>query len=123
MYIDLLIQLKNAARAGKRSVKVRFTKMDHQVAEVLQKYGFVKSVEVKGRLPRRVMEIDLNQERPIEGVNFLSRPSLKRYAGYRGFGRYRKGQGVLVLTTPRGILGAREAQKEKVGGQLLFKVW
>ncbi|PIP29978.1 30S ribosomal protein S8 [Candidatus Jorgensenbacteria bacterium CG10_big_fil_rev_8_21_14_0_10_54_38] len=123
MYIDLLIQLKNAARAGKHSAKLRFTKMDHQVAEVLQKYGFVKNVEVKGRLPRRVMEIDLNPERPIEGVNFLSRPSLKRYAGYRGFRRHRKGRGILVLTTPKGILAAREAQKEKVGGQLLFEVW
>jgi len=123
MYIDLLIQLKNAARAGKQLVKVRFSKMDFQVAEVLRQYGFVKNVEVKGRLPRRAMEVELNPERPIAGVNFLSRPSLKRYTGYRGFGRYRKGQGVLVLTTPRGILGAREAQKEKVGGQLLFKVW
>lgn len=123
MYIDLLIQLKNASHADKRSVKVRYTRMDHQVAEVLQQYGFIKNVEVKGRLPRRAMEIDLNPERPIEGVNFLSRPSLKRYAGYRGFRRFRKGLGVLVLTTPRGILAAREAQKEKVGGQLLFEIW
>jgi small subunit ribosomal protein S8 len=123
MYIDFLIQLKNASSAGKRSVKVRFTRMDYQIAEILRKYGFVKNVEVKGRLPRRVMEVDLNADRPLTTVRFLSRPSLKRYAGYRGFRRFRKGPGVLVLTTPRGVLAAPEAQKEKVGGQLLFEVW
>ncbi len=123
MYINLLIQLKNASHAGKKSVKARFTRMDFAVMEALHACGFVKNIEVKGRLPRRVMEIDLNPERPVEDVRFLSRPSLKRYTGYRDFSRYRKGRGVLIISTPKGILLGRAAEKEKVGGQLLFEIW
>lgn len=123
MYIDTIIKLKNAAMAGKKTVRVRHTKMDHAVVEVLLRYGFLKKVEIKGRVPKRSLELILNPEKAIGHVKFLSTPSLRRYDTYRNFGYVKGGHGILVVSTPKGIKSGIEAKKEKVGGQLLFEVW
>ena len=123
MYINFLIQLKNAVRAGKRSAKTPYTLMDLKVAEVLQRHGFLSSVEVKGRVPKKIIEVEFNAARPIREVRFKSTPSIARYAGYRIVKQVKQGYGLLVLTTPNGIRAGHEAKREKVGGKLLFEIW
>ncbi|MBI4034120.1 MAG: 30S ribosomal protein S8 [Candidatus Brennerbacteria bacterium] len=123
MYIDLLTKIKNAQNAGKSTLKVLHTKADEAVLDILERRGFLKKTEVKGRGAKKVMEIALNPERPIQGVKFLSRPSLRRYAGYGALKKVKGGQGVLVISTPKGILSGGKAREEKVGGVLLFEIW
>ena len=123
MYIDLLIKIKNAEAARKDSLKTRHTQMDAAVVDVLARHGFLKKYEVKGRLPKRVIEIDFNLERPILGIKLLSRPSRRLYAGYKDFKTVKSGYGILVVSTPQGVMSGVEAKKKKVGGQLLFEIW
>lgn len=123
MYIDLLIRIKNSAQAGKSSLKVPYTKMDAAVAEVLCRYGFLKSAEVKGRTIKRILDLELNPDRPLRGVVFRSTPSLRRYRGYRQLAPVKQGHGLLVLSTPEGVKSANDAKRDKVGGQLLFEIW
>jgi len=123
MYIDFLIKIKNARQAEKKTMKSPFSKMDYAVAEELVRYGFLKRVEVKGRAPKKTLEVSLNPEKPVIGVKFLSRPSLKTYAGYEKFKLVKSGHGLLVVSTSKGIMSGVRAKKEKVGGQMLFEVW
>ncbi|MDP3975123.1 MAG: 30S ribosomal protein S8 [Candidatus Jorgensenbacteria bacterium] len=123
MYINFLIQLKNAVRAGKKSAKLPYTVMDLKVAEVLARHGFLKNVEVKGRAPQKIIEVEFSAKRPIRDVRFKSTPSVARYAGYREVRQVKQGHGLLVLTTPKGVRAGHEARKEKVGGKLLFEIW
>lgn len=123
MYIDLVIKIKNAGRSENKIVKTRYTKMDYAVAGLLHHSGFLKKVEVKGRPQKRAMELELNPNRPIEGVRFWSKPSVERYGGYRDLKRPKGGHGLLALSTPKGILSSADAKREKVGGQILFEVW
>lgn len=123
MYIDVVNRIKNAQRAGKPAFKVRYTNMDYAVLEVLRAYGFIKKAEVKGKSFKRIIEIDGEVDNPIHGIKFLSTPSLRRFAGYDELRPVKNGHGVLVLSTPKGILSGAQARKQKVGGQLLFQVW
>lgn len=123
MYIDLLTKIKNAEAADKKVMKTRFSNTDKAVADLLERYKFLKKVEVKGRLPKRIIELEFNPDRPVQGVRLLSRPSRRLYAGYKDFKRVKGGQGFLFISTPKGILTDREARKEKVGGELLFEIW
>ncbi|MFA6365094.1 MAG: 30S ribosomal protein S8 [Candidatus Paceibacterota bacterium] len=123
MYIDLLIKLKNSQAAEKSTVKTRYTKMDNAVADVLVRFGFLKKVEVKGKSVKKVMEMELDPHRPIRGLKLLSKPSLRRYAGYDEFRRVKSGHGILVVSTSKGIMTGTDARREKVGGQLLFELW
>src|SRR3989344_3357783 len=120
MYIDLLIKIKNAEAAGKRGIKSRYTKMDYAIATILQKAGFLKKVEIKGKTVKKIMEIHFNGERLVEGMRFLSKPSLRRYGGFQDFRKIKGGHGILVVSTPKGILTGGEARRAKVGGQLLL---
>lgn len=123
MYINLLIKLKNAEAAGKKSIRAPFSKMDYAVLEVLKKYGFIKKIDVKGRSPKKNMDIVVNKDRFIQGIKLTSRPSLRRYSGYRNLKSVKSGHGISVISTPKGIMSGVQAKKEKVGGQLLFEIW
>jgi len=69
------------------------------------------------------MYIGLQGERSIEGVQFTSTPSVKRYRGYRDLRRVKGGYGVGIISTPKGVMTTETARREKVGGQILCTVW
>jgi len=123
MYIDLLTKIRNAQMAGKKSFKTRFSKMDENVLGVLKAHGFIRNSEVKGKSYKRVIEIDCDVETPIQGVKFLSKPSLRRYDGYKNMKRVKGNYGIVVVSTSKGIMSGFEAKKQKIGGQLLFEIW
>ncbi|MEX1013781.1 MAG: 30S ribosomal protein S8 [Candidatus Paceibacterota bacterium] len=123
MYIDLITRIKNAEAVNKRYVKIPYTKMDRSVAELLEKQGFLKKAEVKGRSIKKIIKIFPNYDKKIQGIKFLSKPSLRKYSGVEDLRYVKGGYGTLVLSTSKGILTGREARKQKVGGQILFEIW
>lgn len=133
MYHDLLTKIHNAQRAAKPVVKVPFSNMDMAVAEILVTKGFVAAASKKGRSPKRVIEVDLKyteganagggQAGAITGIKFLSVPSRRMYAGYKDLRRVKQGYGTAVISTPKGLMTADAARKQKLGGELLFEIW
>ena len=97
--------------------------MDKVIAEILQRNGFIESVEVKGRPSKRFMFLDVRAKRKIEGVRFYSKPSVHQYIGYKEIKVAKGGHGLTVLSTPKGVMTGKQAKQEKVGGELLFQVW
>ena len=126
MYTDLLTKIHNAQRAKKQSLKVQFSGMDLAIAEILVATGFIEAATKKGRLPKRIIEIEPKYENgvgAITGMKFLSVPSRRIYTGYKELRPVRQGYGLAVISTPQGILTAQQARKSKIGGQLLFEIW
>ena len=96
------------------------------VAELLARYHYIGGVVKKGRLPKRVIEIKLkykDNKGVISGIKFLSKPSRRLYLGYRDLRPVKQGYGLLVISTPKGIMTGAEARKLKLGGELLFEIW
>lgn len=127
MYLDLLIQIKNAQQARKDSLKVPYSNLDFAVAELLAKHNYLDSVAKKGRMPKRIIEIkpkyDPKGQGAINGVRTLSKPSRRLYVGYQELRPVKQGYGLSVVSTSKGIMTGKDARKEKVGGQLLFEIW
>lgn len=123
MYIDLLTRIKNAQAVGKEFVFMPYSKMDYEVAKLLEERGFLKKVERKGRSPKRALKIFLESPHRIRGVKILSKPSVRRSKRYRELRPSKGGYGTVVLSTPKGIISGERARKERVGGQLLFEIW
>ena len=69
------------------------------------------------------LKYDANGAGALHGVKFVSKPSLRRYIGYRDVKLVKQGYGIAVLSTPQGILASKEARSQKLGGELLFEVW
>lgn len=126
MYIDLLTKIKNAQAVKKETIKVPYSKMDEEITSVLVKNGYLDGFEKKGRNPKRILDIKLKYNEgggAISGIKLLSRPSRRLYIGYKEIKSVRHGYGLLVLSTPKGIMTGIEAKKAKVGGQVLFEIW
>lgn len=126
MYIDLLTQIKNAQAVKKESLKVPYTKNDERILEILASRKYIAGYDKKGRAPKRVLSIDLKYEDgvgAIEGVRFVSRPSIHIYKGCDEIRPVKNGRGLAIVSTPKGIMTGENARKEKVGGEIFFEIW
>lgn len=123
---DCIIRIKNACNARRRSLLLANTRMNKRLCDVLVKEGFLtdcKQETVEGNKMLRVTIQRIKRVPVFTDVILYSKPSLRVYVGLRDFGGVLRGKGVVVLSTSKGIMTAREAQKKGVGGELLFKVW
>lgn len=123
---DLIIQLKNASMAKKPSVVLPYSEMKFTIAEILNKEGFLKSVSKKGKKVKKYLEMDLlyKDDRPrIKGVRRISKPGRRVYKKSSELRPVRQGTGLLLLSTPSGVMTNRTARDSKVGGEALFEIW
>ena len=126
---DLLTRVRNAARARHQKVAVPWSRLKESIVKVLIAEGYLKeSKKVKaaqGGGEDLVIQLKFDREnRPIIfGLKRVSSPGRRVYVGAQGLTPVRKGLGIHILSTPKGILVDREAQKANVGGELLCSVW
>lgn len=126
MYINLLTQLKNAQAVKKENIKTPYSKMDEQVLEVLKRNNYVEDYTRRGKGAKRILDIKLkyeNKKGVIQSVKFISKPSRRIYLGYREMRPVKRGYGLLMVSTPKGIMVGKEARKMKIGGEALFEIW
>lgn len=122
----MLVRIKNAGQAALESTTVPYSKLKFEIANVLLKEGYIKSFSVKGKKVRKHLEVELAYEDGsprIEGAERISKLSVRVYAGARDLRPVRQGKGMLVLSTPKGILTGKEARKQGVGGEVLFSIY
>jgi len=126
---DLLTRVRNATRARHQKVAVPWSRLKESIVKVLIEEGYLKeSKKVKaaeGGGEDLVIQLKFDREnRPIiTGLKRVSSPGRRVYVGAQGITPVRKGLGIHILSTPKGILVDREAQKANVGGELLCSVW
>jgi small subunit ribosomal protein S8 len=124
---DLLTRIRNANRARKDSTDVPWSKLKEAIARVLVDEGFLREVSVNDESGRKVLRVALKYDefrRPVvSGIRRVSRPSLRIYVGGRQIPVIRKGLGISVLSTPKGVIADRVARKENVGGEVICSVW
>lgn len=123
---NMVNMIKNANRAGREFVVVPYSKIKFAIANCLKNEGYLKSVSKKSRKGFPVLELELvyiDDQPKVNGVERVSKLSCRVYAGVRDIKPTRNGYGMTVLTTPKGILTNKQARKELVGGEVLFKIW
>lgn len=123
---DLITRIKNATMVQKESVSMPYSKLKEAVALTLEKAGFVGKVSKEGEGVQRILSIELKYQKgqsAIRGVQRISKPGRRLYAGVRDIHQVKYGKGALIISTPRGILTDSEARKVRAGGETLFKIW
>ena len=125
---DMLTRIRNAGSTGHKRVDVPASKLKLEIARILQKEKFIANFKfVDDGGPQGVIRVYLkytpDEEPVITGLQRVSKPGLRRYCGAQGVPRVFGGMGVSILSTSRGIMTGREAQKIGVGGEILCSVW
>lgn len=123
---NMLITLKHGGIAGKQSVTVPFSGYKASIAKVLLDKGYIKSFEKKSREKGDLLELGIqyvNNQPRISGVKRISKSSRRVYMPVKNIKNIKFGFGMVVLSTPKGVLAGQDAQKEQVGGEVLFEIW
>lgn len=124
---DLLTRIRNGSRARHPRVDVPSSKLKVEIARILKDEGYIANFKVADEKGRRTLRIFLRYTPDRRGVitdlQRVSRPGSRRYTGKSGIRAVMGGMGIVILSTPRGIMTGQSARKEGVGGELLCEVW
>lgn len=123
---DMLTRIRNALSNGKQSVNVPFSSFKHSIAQQLVSNGFVKNVEIDGEDRSKVIVINLSDNsRPakINRIERVSKPGRRLYAKSSDIPKVLSGRGMLIVSTPKGLMSDSEARKACLGGELICKVY
>ncbi len=128
---NMLTSIKNAGLVKRDHIFIPHSKIKASILEVLKREGFIKTFEV--------IDLDNNKKQikvvleyigkhpsiypRINNVERVSKLSKRVYLGYRDLHKYKFGKGLVIVSTPKGILTNQEARKELCGGEVLFNIW
>jgi len=123
---DMFIRIKNAQHAGHKTVSTPYSKFRYELVKTLERSGYIKDAERRGKRIKRFIEIELKYEdkvSAISGVRLLSRPSRRVFAHAKELRSICRHGGVAVVSTSKGVMTHKEAMAAKIGGQLIAEIW
>jgi len=124
---DMLTRVRNATVRRAKSVTMPASKLKVHIAQVLPDEGYIRGYRVEPKKPQSDLVLDLKYgpdgELVIREITRVSKPGCRVYSGTRKMPRVLRGQGILVLSTPKGVLSDRAARKENVGGEILCQIY
>jgi small subunit ribosomal protein S8 len=124
---DLLTRIRNANARHAKSVTIPASKLKVRIAQVLRDEGYIRDYRVEPRKPQSDLVLDLKYgpdgELVIRAIQRVSKPGCRVYSGAAKLPRVLRGQGIYVLSTPKGVLSDRAARRENLGGEILCQVY
>jgi small subunit ribosomal protein S8 len=124
---DFLTRIRNANSAHHQTVDIPASKMKKAVAEILREEGFIRSYELVQEGPQGTLRVTLKygpeKEKVITGLRRISRPGLRVYTSRTEIPRFLGGLGLVIMSTPKGIMSGKRAKREGYGGEVLAYVW
>lgn len=123
---DLITRIRNAVMVGKNEILVPTSKLKAGVMEVLAKNGYVSSFEVVAGEPRGMLHVVINEPGATARINEISKvskPGRRVYSSADELPVIKSGRGMIIVSTSKGLMTGREAKKNRLGGEILVKVW
>ena len=123
---DLITRIRNAIAVGKNEIRVPTSKLKFAIAEKLQKIHYLDTVEIEEAKPRNILHIVINkagENATINEISKVSTPGRRIYTGVSEIPKVKSGRGTVLISTSKGIMTGQEAVKNKLGGEILVKVW
>lgn len=123
---DLLTRIRNAAMVGKTEVRVPTSKLKKVVAEALKANNYLADVKEEAGKPRGTLVITINkpgENSVINELTRLSKPGRRVYVKADEIPRVKSGRGLVLVSTSKGVITGQEAVKQRLGGELLLKVY
>ena len=123
---DMLIQIKNAAAAKRKSLDIPYSGMKYALATILVKERYIEEAKKIGDNPKYQLHVILrydNGNSAITDVKRISKPGLRWYIDKMAIPTVVGGMGTAIISTSKGMMTGREAKRMGIGGELLCEVW
>ena len=123
---DLITRIRNAVLVGKNEILVPTSKLKAGVVEVLNRNGYVADFEIIDGKPRGMLKVTINEPGKVARINEIakvSKPGRRVYSSSNDLPIVKSGRGMIIVSTSKGLMTGREAKKNRLGGEVLVKVW
>lgn len=124
---DMLTRIRNGQQARLATVTCPATKLHATVLDVLQAEGYIRGYserDVRAGVKEHVIELKYHEGGPaIREIARVSKPGRRVYSGIEALPKERGGLGILILSTPQGVMADHAARDAHVGGEVLCRVF
>jgi small subunit ribosomal protein S8 len=124
---DMLTRIRNAKMRKYAHVYVPFSKIKREIAGILREEGFIRGYKELGEGGLGELKVTLKYTREEESVitelKRVSKPGRRVYVGVKSVPYVKRGLGIAILSTSKGIMTDRKSRRENLGGEVLCYVW
>jgi small subunit ribosomal protein S8 len=123
---DMLTRLRNASQAKHKRVDMPVSRLKTEIARILKENHFIHDFKVLDDGAHGLLRVYLKyyEDKPvIRNVERVSRPGRRIYRGATELPRIRSGLGIAIVSTSQGMMSDRQARAQKVGGEVMARVW
>lgn len=125
---DYLTRIRNAVAANHRVVEIPASNLKKEITKILFDQGYILSYKFDEETAQGTIKIalkydKLTKEPVIKKIQRISKPGLRKYAGANELPRILNGLGIAIVSTSHGVMTGKQAQQEKVGGEVLCYVY
>ncbi len=125
---DYLTRIRNAVAANHRVVEIPASNLKKEITKILFDQGYILSYKFDDSTAQGSIKIALKydkvtKESVIKKIQRISKPGLRKYAGANELPRILNGLGIAIVSTSHGVMTGKQAQQEKVGGEVLCYVY
>ncbi len=129
---DMLTRIRNASIIKKSVVMIPLTTMNQHIAQILEKEGFIQTFQISDDSKNLLLRLKYRSKQTSQGkvkescitnLKRISKPGLRIYVNHKEIPRILGGAGIVILSTPEGVMTDREARSLNIGGEVLCSVW
>lgn len=124
---DLLTRIRNAQRANHDQLDCPGSKLKLEIVKILAQEQYIKGFQWidddKQGVIRVFLKYGPRRERVITDIQRVSKPGIRIYKKSKELPRVLNGLGMAIVSTPKGLMTAREARRQQLGGEVLCTVW
>ena len=123
---DMLARLKNSQMRNHKKLQLPSSKFKIRIAEILKSEGYIIDYEVKSEQNKSNLLISLkyNSGNPvINSIERVSKPGRRIFSSAESLPKVNNGLGIAIISTPKGVMTDIDARKQKVGGEIICKVF
>ena len=123
---DMLTRIRNAILVRKHTVRLPHSKVKESVARLLKDRNFIDGVDVEDAAVGKTLVITINGEQEnarITEIARISKPGRRYYVRSGEIPTVKRGRGIVIVSTSKGMMTGDEAKKQGVGGEIICRVY
>ena len=123
---DMIARVKNAQARFHKKVDLPSSNFKSKIADILKNEGFIKDFKVSTNEKKNILSLELKYHSGSPVINNferISKPGRRIFSSADSLPKINNGLGIAILSTPKGVMTDIDARKQKVGGEIICKVF
>ena len=123
---DMLVRIKNSLLRNYKKIEMPSSKFKAKIAEVLKNEGYIIDYKIisETKLPQLEIMLKYNSGNPvISSIERVSKPGRRIFSSAESLPKINNGLGIAIVSTPKGVMSDIDARKQKIGGEIICKVF